>query len=479
MKNFYTGDSDRKRNKTAALRSGVLLFLLTALFLTVFTIYGPGVYNDSDQYLKMHIHREPLYPLFLFGLRKLFGEQWLIPMGIVQNILGAFSIWLFAEYLTKRFRLRLWQEGCIALICLMPHVMTMFFSSLHLFMTNSVMSEALCLPLFTIFIMQCCKIIVENRKRDSALALILALLLALTRNQMMLALLMWMVIQAAAMIRFQGSSKSNRKRLVFGLAAVLLLTGLSFGGKDLLVRSYNYAVNGHFIPNTYGPVNTLTNILYAADREDGERIEDPEARAFFYQMYDLTEENMANYRYGGDSLTENAEHLEQWHDTIKYKMIEDVFYQNYDRNVTSDYIVQNLMADETAMKIIRGVLPACFGQWLYDYLLLASYGLVRSVAIVHPAVIPLVISLYFATAVLMILLAIWSKNKYGKISDSFWFMGIALLAILANAFAVSITIMALSRYMIYGFAPFYAALFCMLIELDRLRRIENNQENES
>lgn len=80
------------------------------------------------------------------------------------------------------------------------------------------------------------------------------------------------------------------------------------------------------------------------------------------------------------------------------------------------------------------------------------------------------IGLYIGAAVLMVLLAIRSKKAYGKLAASFWLMGVALLAILANAFAVSITIMALSRYMIYGFAPFYAALFCMLVEFYRGRR---------
>ena len=54
-----------------------------------------------------------------------------------------------------------------------------------------------------------------------------------------------------------------------------------------ILHIYNWPVdlvfNGRFINNTYGTVNTLTNILYAADREDGERIRDPEAREFFFR----------------------------------------------------------------------------------------------------------------------------------------------------------------------------------------------------
>ena len=83
------------------VKSGVLLLLLLTVFLGMFAIFGPGVYNDSDQYLKMHIHREPLYPLFLAALRMIFREGWLIVMGIIQNAFMAVSIWLFAEYISN------------------------------------------------------------------------------------------------------------------------------------------------------------------------------------------------------------------------------------------------------------------------------------------------------------------------------------------------------------------------------------------
>lgn len=87
------------------VRSGAFLVLLMAVFLGMFVAFGPGVYNDSDQYLKMHIHREPLYPLFLAALRTVFPNGWLIAMGVIQNIFAAVSIWLFADYIGERFDL--------------------------------------------------------------------------------------------------------------------------------------------------------------------------------------------------------------------------------------------------------------------------------------------------------------------------------------------------------------------------------------
>ncbi len=459
------------------VKSAALFVLLLAVFLGMFAAFGPGLYNDSDQYMKMHIHREPLYPIFLLLLRTICGEGegWLILMGIIQNMLAAFSIWYMAEYVGRRFRLCLWQEAAVAVIGILPYVTTIFFSALHLVMTNGVMSEGVCLPLFTIYMTECFKMAAETERRTvgraAAVSLCLAFVLSLTRSQMMLTILMWLVVLGAKIVFRKPQERDGkgtglpRKALGGRLLRVSAAAGAVacvFVLRLLAVKSYNLVFNGHFINNTYGPVNTLTNILYSADREDGERIGDEEARDFFYRMYDLTEDRQANYKYAGDSLREKTEHIEEWHDTIKYEMIEDVFYQTYDKYVTSDYIIQNLMADETAGKIMKGILPGCFPRWCVNYLLIARYGLIRSIAVVHPVLNWVAACIYLSAFVLMGL-----AYRKDKKSRAVRVMAVALLAVAANVAAVSITIMCLSRYMIYGFVPFYTAYFLLLTECYR------------
>lgn len=336
------------------------------------------------------------------------------------------------------------------------------------------MSEAVCLPLFTLFFMECCKIFTEEEEREcrkaAVCSLLLAFLVSLARTQMMVTILIWLAVAGVRIVLWpknrwrrrtwqrlrNGKWKASRLLIMTGIVAVVFLLRM------LAVRSYNLVFNGHFINNTYGTVNTLTNILYAADREDGERIRDQEAREFFFRMYDLAEERQANYKYAGSSLREKTEHIEAWHDTIKYEMIEDVFYQTYDKTVTSDYIIQNLMADETAGKIIKGILPGCFFRWLGNYILIASYGAVRSIAVVHPIINWAACFLYLSALGLVLL--VWRKDAGNRAVPV---MLIALLAILANVGAVSMTIMCLSRYMIYGFAPFYTGYFLLLLNLRR------------
>ena len=218
--------------------------------------------------------------------------------------------------------------------------------------------------------------------------------------------------------------------------------------------------------NTYGQVNTLTNVIYACDEEDGSVFEEgsPE-RQFFDRFYAEADEITANYKYGGDSFTARVQHLEDYHDMLKFQVLEADLSAYYFGLGQIDYYEQSSMSDEMAGIMIRGLLPECFGQWLYDYMLLCIYGFVRSIAIVHPLINWVALLLY----IIAVGLALWQLYRR-KHSDAAWTMGVALLFIAANVCATSLTIMCLSRYMIYGFSIFYIALFLLFREWTQNRK---------
>lgn len=434
------------KKKSFCILIGLLIF-----FLGMLAAYGVGVYNDSDQYITMHIHREPLYPLFLAFFRVIFGEGYLTVVAVAQNILAAFSIYILSEYLTERFGLRLWEELVIVALQVAPHLMTKFVSALSIFLENSVMSEALCIPLFQFFMFFMFHMIFEHRKRDAAFALLFAFLLSMTRGQMMITILMWMVIVLFQMV-------INRKYRYLFLPVVAIIA--VFGLRSLSVHVYNYAVTGYFMGNTYGQVNTLTNVIYACDEEDGNVFEEGSLeREFFDRFYAEADEMKANYKYGGDSFTTRVQHLEDYHDMLKFQVLEADLSAYYFGLGQIDYYEQSSMSDEMAGIMIKALLPECFGQWLYDYVLLCTYGFVRSIAVVHPLINWVALLLYM----IAVGLALWQLYRR-KRSDAAWAMGVALLFIVANVCATSLTIMCLSRYMIYGFSVFYIALFLLARE---------------
>lgn len=430
-------------------------WLLPVLFFAALWLLGTtGIYNDSNQYIAMHIHREPLYSFFLWIFRSLFGEtKYLDIVRFLQNGLAAFSVIWLAESLKKRFDFGQWMEALVCLILLAPHIITPVFSASGLVLSNGVISEALGLPLFYLFTAQCMKM-VYTRQRGAALSsLLLSLFLSLVRGQMMFTILLWLVFAGAVVI-------VDKKKLAKRLLICVVCTALAFGTRTLLVKSYNLVFNGYFINNTFGSVGLLANILYAADEEDAERIADQDARVMFELSYRLAKEQGATYQDAPEGFFNRAAHLEKWHDAIKFEMIEEPWRQLHDREGFIDYIPENVESDRIAATIVKSLLPAVLGRWLYDYLALACYGLIRSIAVVHPLLNWYALTAYLAYIVLAALA--WRKNHN---SNAVWLAAFSLLVVLANVFATSMIIMCLSRYVIYGLPLFYVSGLMLLYEL--------------
>lgn len=430
-------------------------WLLPVLFFAALWLLGTTrIYNDSNQYIAMHIHREPLYSFFLWIFRSLFGEtKYLDIVRFLQNGLAAFSVIWLAESLKKRFDFGQWMEALVCLILLAPHIITPVFSASGLVLSNGVISEALGLPLFYLFTAQCMKM-VYTRQRGAALSsLLLSLFLSLVRGQMMFTILLWLVFAGAVVI-------VEKKKLAKRLLICVVCTALAFGTRTLLVKSYNLVFNGYFINNTFGSVGLLANILYAADEEDAERIADQDARVMFELSYRLAKEQGATYQDAPEGFFNRAAHLEKWHDAIKFEMIEEPWRQLHDREGFIDYIPENVESDRIAAIIVKSLLPAVLGRWLYDYLALACYGLIRSIAVVHPLLNWYALTAYLAYIVLAALA--WRKNHN---SNAVWLAAFSLLAVLANVFATSMIIMCLSRYVIYGLPLFYVSGLMLLYEL--------------
>ena len=430
-------------------------WLLPVLFFAALWLLGTtGIYNDSNQYIAMHIHREPLYSFFLWIFRSLFGEtKYLDIVRFLQNGLAAFSVIWLAESLKKRFDFGQWMEALVCLILLAPHIITPVFSASGLVLSNGVISEALGLPLFYLFTAQCMKMVYTRQRGVALSSLLLSLFLSLVRGQMMFAILLWLVFAGAVVI-------VEKKKLAKRLLICVVCTALAFGTRTLLVKSYNLVFNGYFINNTFGSVGLLANILYAADEEDAERIADQDARVMFELSYRLAKEQGATYQDAPEGFFNRAAHLEKWHDAIKFEMIEEPWRQLHDREGFIDYIPENVESDRIAATIVKSLLPAVLGRWLYDYLALACYGLIRSIAVVHPLLNWYALTAYLAYIVLAALA--WRKNHN---SNAVWLAAFSLLVVLANVFATSMIIMCLSRYVIYGLPLFYVSGLMLLYEL--------------
>lgn len=427
---------------------------LFVFFQVMFSVYGLGIYNDSQQYIAMHIHREPLYPLYLALFRWIAGpETGLVLAAIGQNILTAVSIFALSEYLADRFALKLSGELVMVGVLILPHLVTKYVSVMGIFMENSVMSEALCIPLLQFFLLFLLKMIYEAKQRDALFCLFFAFLASMTRSQMLVALVLWMLGSM-----FVLCVRKQYKRLILPICTLICILGI----RQLSIYTYNYFVTGYFMGNTYGNVNTLTNVIYACDPEDREVFEDGSLeQTFFDSFYEEASARGANYRYAGETADEQTKHLEDFHDILKFQVIESGFSSYYwTLEEVDSYYKQSSMSNDMAGTMLVKLFPSCFGRWFYDYLLLCRYGFIRSIAVVNKLINWVAFGLYLAAAALFVYMC--RKDWH---NPAVWLMGIAFLFIAANVCVVSLTIMCLSRYMIYGFSLFYIALFLLCREV--------------
>lgn len=268
----------------------------------------------------------------------------------------------------------------------------------------------------------------------------------------MTTILMWALVFILQLV-----IRKKYKALLIPLTALIAVFGL----RTLTVHVYNYFVTGYFMGNTYGQVNTLTNVIYACDEKDGEVFEEGSLeREFFDRFYAQADALGLNYQYAGNSMSERASYLEEHHDILKFQVLEADLSAYFFGLGKVDYYQQSSMSDDMAGRMIGRLLPVCFGQWFYDYILLCVNGFVRSIAVVHPLINWAAFLLYLG-AVLLSLYLICAKGRF----EAALAMGVALLFIAANVCATSITIMCLSRYMIYGFSIFYIAYYLLIREV--------------
>lgn len=451
--------------KLKRIEKTIVIGFFLIFFLGCLCIFGTPQYNDSAQYISMHVHREPVYPLFLFMIRIIVKDHYLIVAGMLQSILAVYACSRFVLYMysiiesgDENVRAReLISLVALIVISVVPYIITPIMSLTHVMLSCGILSEALALPLFILFTIKLHRMITEGRTDDRICSLILAILLSLTRSQMLFTIIAWILTTIASYIR------SGKKRISNFIIPVIVLM-VFIPVRTILIKSYNLIFNGRYVDNVYTNLTMLTNIFYVTDRDTGTRIEDEDLREIFYRLYDEMDENEWSYRYANDSSWERAVYLEEMHDRIKFDVLEAGFRDIMNERGMPDYIDYNLKAEEYSGRLIKILFPECMVKWAEDYIVLGTRGLIRSIAYCHP-----IMYIYTICIILYSMLISIRSLRHDKNDKAAWMILISLVLLFGNAYGTAVTIMCLSRYMIYGFIVFYSSLLGMLNENRKIR----------
>lgn len=443
---------ENKVNKDNLRKGAVLLFLIV-VFAVIFFAGGVKTYPDTDSYLKMSPNREPGYALLLNAVTALLGETGFFVLGFLQNALAVPAVYMTSCYIGSKFKEK-YVLFLAAFCMLLPYVVTPLFASSGIILTNAMISEGVTLSLYNFFFLFLLKAVWETEKKQNYLwiSLFFSFLLSLFRGQMLVTLIAWMITAVVVWIKEKNIKKTCGVILVFVLAMIARL---------VCVNGYNLLANGRYTGTTYGDVTILSNVIYVAEREDGEAIGDDTLRQLFYEIYAIAEEGHMLIEDAPEDFTGEAGFYSEMHDDIKDFGIYPIL-QNYvekEEGIT-DYMDKSVRVDELASSMTKELLQECGGEWLLHYVYNVAVGLIRTVAFVHP----LFNSPSFIGYFILIAAGIFLLKKR-KDSRAVSMLCLTALLTAGNVAAVAITIMCLSRYMIYNMAFVYISAILLFAEI--------------
>lgn len=458
------------------------------IFLGIFTIFfgfllvtGEPVYvGDTFQYENQMITREPVYALLIQFCRFISPQN---QFGLIiwfQNILAIMANTIVIVFLRRRFHLNLWLSLLFTGILLVPHVMTPLFSSMHLVLTNALMTEGILFSLYPLVFMSLLDMMWSGKPVciKSFRTLALFLLLSLIRGQIMVLFVVWFLVAYVLVVKnginVTNKVKDKRNALELaeniakqGLLAVIAALIIAFAVRSFVIHVYNYCESGLFVDTVSGKAMSFANVLYVADREDGEAIGDTKLRDLFYEMYDRADADKMNYKYAPHGVFGKAAYHEKCHDALNFIYFGESA-KSYVGEIEGIYVdrYQELMiaVDEVASQLSAELMPRVIGRYALNYVNVIALGFVRSIAYEKSFLVWYALFAYVAAIILTIVLC--KKNPKSMAAS---FMAVVLLCIVGNVCATALMIQCISRYMIYNLPLFYMAAMLELLEFKEKR----------
>ncbi len=447
-----------------------IFFAGFAVFFGYLYVTGEPIYaGDTFQYENQMVMREPGYALFMQLARFLAGDNSYQLIILLQNLLAVVANTYVIVFFRRHFNLDMALSLLFSAIMLVPHVATTIFSTTSLVLTNSLMTEGVLFSLYPLALLWLIEAWEDGKPlgKSSLKALCLMLLLSLIRSQMMVLFVVWFM-EALVMCLLQNHTDVKDK-IKKGCTAVCLLV-LVFAIRTLLVYTYNYCENGLFVNTASGDAMSFANVLYVADREDGEAIEDDALRELFYEMYDAADNDKMNYKYAGSGLLARAAYHEYCHDELNFTYFAEPAkrYVGETKGIYVDKYQELMIAiDEIASELSSELMPVVIKKYFVNYLAVIALGFVRTVAYENTILAWYALFIYiFAIAVTCFLL-----KKDPKSREAFC-MGMLLVTIVGNVCGTALMIQCISRYMIYNMPLFYIA---GILELRAIYRMVKNK----
>ena len=238
-------------------------------------------------------------------------------------------------------------------------------------------------------------------------------------------------------------------------------------------RGYNYALRKEFSGHVDDNRFVTTMVIYTADREYADYIEDAEVRQVFLDIYDICDSKGYLMNNAPKNWYDACDHFSDHYDLIQLDTMvaylkEVVPNMEYAGEVSNDEVRMDLVKAEINRSLLPHEIPRIMEVMKNNFF----NGMVNTVAKRTPLLCIYSLLAYLAYAFLYITLIIMGKKKGFTFSckSTLIFATFTMISIVANVLLVSAVIFSQTRYVIYNMPAFYIALVLMMVEGYRFLR---------
>lgn len=447
---IFRGLQQTIMKKLVKNKTDLISFLIPlAIFSYFFLCCDMKECEDSFQYLHQYPMREPVYSLLLQFLLILRGDSYGFLLSFIQNTLAFVCVCWTCKRIVKLFSLSDFFQYVIILILVSPYVVTPLASKSHLVITTTVMTEGIAIALYYVWFTILLGILTDYYTGKQLItsyicSFSLALLLVLTRGQMALCLLLWMLVCCFKAIQ------NKKYKFVFLFIFIALF---AFPMKSQLTKWYNYAETGFYVDTISSKPMLMANIIYVADESDGQYISDEDLRNAFVTILSKAKADGMTIDSAVGNIIEKALYHEYCHEPLNFDYIDPAIREVIlARNGINEERFLELMIEEDTLcgQMATQLLPHIFTKFLKNYFVIISLGFVRTVA-VEKSFLPLYALMLYIFA---IALSIYSLVKKG-LNKAVLAMVLILLSICGTVMGTALMIECLTRYMIYNLPFMY------------------------
>lgn len=432
----------------------------------------------------------PIYPLFLFAVRFIFGENlYLSAVVVIQSVVAVICTLLFALYLQRIFQLKFPEMILFYAFTMMPFAIDLPEACA----SHMILTEGLAYPFFYIYFIFALQYVFYKKTRWLLLTIVMAVFMGLIRSQ----LIFLLIFTSLIFVCVEFAKKEYRTKLMHWVkAGVNLIIGI-IGSCVLVFCIYQFCAGyaNYLVPvinrwdirqdaaqnegrqeeiarveNAQKNVETkkieyketmsqLTNLIiirgfYEADEEDAALFDTAEMQEIFRRVYAAVDEQQYRYEYAKPGLY-------MWRDLLKDRIVSVAqdgitTYLNDNPDVKID---RNAVLRELGMK----VLLRHFDRYLYHSIRLAIPGFISSIFFQIEKIYWLchLITLFlFGIEIFGILYCLKNNGERKTVLFASATVGFIFLMVII----IDLVFMGTQRYLVYAMGIFYCSLYLLLKE---------------